>query len=99
MSELQILTNYHWREFVYGFELPDKVRQEYADLEDLDERVFIHYKDDYLLDEFMGISETMRLHQPELGNWQGYMSDSFFSGLLIRYSDDFERYQIATYFN
>ena len=30
-------------------------------------------------------------------NWHGYMSDSLFSGILIRYSDDMDQYQIATY--
>ena len=41
----------------------------------------------------------MLLHDSNNGmeQWHGYMSDSYFSGLLIRYSDDYEEYQIATY--
>lgn len=31
--------------------------------------------------------------------WHGYHGDSYFSGVLIRLSDDGERYQVATYFS
>jgi len=30
-------------------------------------------------------------------SWHGHKGDSFFSGTLIRVSDDGEEYQIATY--
>lgn len=96
---LSIITNYHWREPVYGFELPEKVSAEWRDLEDWEEKTFIYYKGEYHLDEFMRIPDGMRRDMPELERWQGYMSESFFSGLLIRYSEDCEQYQIATYIN
>lgn len=96
---MKIITNNHWRKPVYGFELPEKIRAEFSYLKDLDDLIFIKYKGEYLLDEFMRIDNTMLLHTQEFKDWQGYMSDSFFSGLLIRYSEDMEEYQIATYIN
>ena len=33
----------------------------------------------------------------EFKEWHAYLSDSFFSGILIRVSDDGEQYQIATF--
>jgi hypothetical protein len=51
----------------------------------------------YGLGEFFHIDPTMRLHQFKLGNWQGYQSDSYFSGVLVRYSADYDQCQLATY--
>ena len=96
---ISIITNYHWRDPVYGFQLPEKAAAEWKDLEGWEDMVFIHYKGEYLLDEFMSIPDNMRRDIPEMERWQGYMSDSFFSGLLIRYSEDLDQYQIATYIN
>lgn len=48
---------------------------------------FIRYKGDLIdISEFQTTSE---LHQtPELRTWDGYQSDSFFSGLVIRWPKD-----------
>ena len=94
---ISIISNYHWRDLVYGFELPSKEAEEWKDLEDWEECTFVFYRGEYYLDEFTVIPERMRRDYPEMAKWEGYMSDSFFSGLLIRYSEDFEKYQIATY--
>lgn len=99
ISKIKVITNNHWREHIYGFQLPDDVRKEFDYLEDIEEKLFIHYKGKYYLDEFMRIDDVMTLYSPEFKGWHGYMPDSFFSGLLIRYSKDCEQYQIATYFS
>jgi hypothetical protein len=98
--KLNIRTNNHWRDFVRGYELTAKERAEWDMLDDdsLEDRTFIRYEGRVHLDEFLPIV-------PYLGNenesgfdtWDGYMSDSFFSGLVIRYSTDCEQYQVGTY--
>lgn len=34
-----------------------------------------------------------------LNAWDGYQSDTFFSGTLVRYVDDFERVIVGRYFS
>lgn len=97
---MKILTNNHWRQFVYGYELTDAERKEFDYVDDIDMHDFIRYRG-AVIDpgEFMAISGTMLLHDDmaPLADWQGYQSDTYFSGLVIRYSDDCETYQIGVY--
>ena len=102
---MKIITNNHWHNFLYGYELTEKELQDfdYIDSDDISSHSFIRYRG-YVIDPqdtYMVISEAMKLHDEWQGleKWHGYGSDSFFSGTLIRYSDDFEQYQIATYIN
>lgn len=54
----------------------------------------------YDLSEFMYIDKTVAPHPQRQGweDWDGYHSDSFFSGLLVRYVEDCERVIVATYY-
>lgn len=99
---MHITTNNHWRNFLYGYELSESERAEfdYIDRDDIDTHSFIRYRG-MIIDphEFMRIDETMLLH-PEndtMNQWQCYQSDSYFSGMVLRYSNDFKQYQIGTY--
>ena len=94
---MKIITNNHHREFIYGDELPIEAIKEFSDIQDFQDMTYIYYKGQYMLHEFLPIPDSLRRENPELDKWSGYMSDSFFSGLLIRYSEDMETYQIATY--
>lgn len=94
---LTITTNNHWREVLHGFMLTEKQREDFDYIDDIDSHTFIKYKGNILDPEFMRIDSTMLLHNPEFKGWHGYMSDSFFSGLLIRYSECGDAYQIARY--
>ena len=99
---MTIYTNNHWRQFVYGYELTDKEKADFDYLEDIDLHDFIRYRGSVIdPGEFMAITDTMLLHDDmaDFKDWHGYQSDSYFSGLLIRLSDDGEEYQIATYIN
>ncbi len=96
---MKIITNNHHREFIYGFELPDKSKEEFSDISGFEDMTYIYYKGEYQLNEFLPIPKSLKERNPELSRWHGYISDSFFSGLLIRYSEDLETYQIATYIN
>ena len=95
---LTIKTNNVPRPIIYGYELTDKERSEfdYYDSADLDYATFFRYKGSiYDLDEFMLVTDTMKSFR----SWDGYCSDSFFSGILVRYSDDFESVIVATYYS
>ena len=53
---------------------------------------FIHYKDNwYNLDDLCDVIDL------SIKGWDGYISDSFFSGILIKLSEDGEQYQIGWY--
>ena len=86
MSELRIITNNVPRLLLYGYELPDKVKSDFDYLDDIDSGDFVKYRGSYYdINEFMRISDTA----PELlQEWDGYSSDSFFSGIVIRYPRD-----------
>ena len=99
---MKVISNYHWNNLVYGYELTDKEKSEfdYISDEDIDSHNFIRYRGNVIdPSEFMATpnNEPARQELNELSTWHGYQSDSFFSGLVIRYSSDFEQYQIGTY--
>ena len=90
---MQIISNYHWRNFIYGYELTDSERMEfdYIPSEDIDSRYFIRYRGIvYDIGEFMRVP-----HNAPFNDWSGYHSDSYFSAIAIRYSDDVEQYQVG----
>lgn len=97
MSNLKIITNHRWREFISGFELTEKEKKEfdYMSKEEIEEGTFFRYRNwIYTLGDFMRIDKGMF---EDFADWNGYASDSFFSGVLIKISDDGDQYQIATY--
>ena len=82
---IKITTNHVPRDIVYGFELSDKERQEfdYYTPDELDNAEFFRYKGRaYDLGEFMRIDGH---DDKEFTKWDGYMSDSFFSGILVKW--------------
>jgi len=96
---MNIISNYQYRNFLYGYELPEKIRADFDYVDDIDSASFIKYRGQYYsIDDFMVI-QTGPNAISEFAEWHGYYSDSFFSGILIRLSDDHEQYQIATYIN
>lgn len=95
--ELTIVTNRQWRTFMYGYELPAKWRKEYDYLsdEEYDTMSFCSYRGWlYSVDSFMRIPSGM-FPKP----WNGYLSDTFFSGVVIEISDDGEMYRIGRYYS
>ena len=99
---ITIKTYSHWNNFLYGYELTEKERADFDYIDDIDSHDFMRYRG-IIYDpcEFMRVPDnaTMALdkdYAPMMA-WQGYQSDSYFSGVLIRYSDDCEQYQIGRY--
>lgn len=88
---MDIITNHHWRPFRYRDEVPPEILAEqfdYQDAEEVFDGFFCYRGFWYHLDQVMrGGAE----------GWHGYVADSFFSGIVLRLSDDGEEYQIGTY--
>jgi hypothetical protein len=110
MAELTIKTNHHWRPFKYANEVPKKILDNEFDWMEKDEDGlpkdyldgFICYRGTwYHTEDFMSLHNKVHCPNPPdfMKGWDGYHSDSFFSGVLIKLSDDGECYQIATYYS
>ncbi len=85
-------TNYHWREFLCGEEVPQSVLDDYDWLDD-DQRQYGWIK---RYNEYMHISDFMRVDSSEvLPGWHGAHCTSAFSAFYIQLDDNGERYRIA----
>lgn len=99
---MKIVCNNKPRQFIYGYELSEDERKDfdYLSLEELETRDFVRYRGQlYDTEEFMRVSPSIANCQRE--GWQkfdGYHSDSFFSGILIKYIDS-DHCVMATYYS
>ena len=83
MNNIKIITNNKPRQLIYGYELTDKQKQDFDYIADIDSHDFVRYKGNvYDLSEFVRIENNDRLK-----DWDGYSSDSYFSGTLVKYID------------
>ena len=97
---MKIITNNHWNNLLYGYDLPKSVLSDFDYLDDIDSSSFFKYKGHYYdIGEFIKISATIAPHpqRPGWENWHGYSSDSYFSGVLLKLSDDGKQYKVGTY--
>lgn len=92
---MKIYTNNHHRQFKYRDEVSTKILTEDFDWlgKDIIDGFFYYRGQWYHVSEFMKFDQ----HAPFDQKWDGYISDSFFSGVLIKLSEDCETYRIATY--
>ena len=83
-----------FKPFLYGDEVPKKVLSDYDWLpEDEKEHGWVKYKNEY-----MHLSDFIRLSGSGVGrDWNGYHADSFFSGTVIKMTNDGEEYKIGRY--
>lgn len=80
---MQIITNNIPRQLIYGYELTDKEKTDFNYLDDIDSNDFVRYKG-FLYD----VGEFMSTYNMDsLEDWDGYSSDSYFSGVLIKFID------------
>jgi hypothetical protein len=93
------------RDTLYWYELTAREQKEfdYLDTDDKQaEATFFRYKGIvYDLGEFMRIGRSIAPHcqRPGWETFDGYASDSYFSGILVRYVQDCERVVVATYYS
>ena len=86
MSDLTVITNNQRRPVLYWHDLTAKERKEFDWLDTeakQDEAEFFRYKGSvYAISEFTSLRVT---GTPEFKRWDGYFSDTYFSGILLRY--------------
>jgi len=80
---MNIITNNVPRQLIYGYELSPDEKHEFDYIADIEEHDFFRYRG-FVYDpsEFMSAGRI-----DELKGWDGYSSDSYFSGTVIRYPD------------
>jgi hypothetical protein len=94
---LTIRTNNAPRDLLCWHDLTTRERAEFDYIDDPEScgNQFFRYRGCvYDSSEFMSVS-----NMPFRGKWDGYHSDSYFSGILIRLVDDCERVICGTYFS
>ena len=90
---MKIITNNHVRDILNWWDLTDKEKLEFdwiTDNEDNnpDDFQFIKYKDwIYCLSDFLRYPSMWGSLPDEFNGWDSYTSDSFFSGILIKFPD------------
>lgn len=95
MNDLKITTDHKWKPFKYRQEVPKKVIKSQFDYQDGEECIddFFCYKGNwYHIDQFMTVGDNSPLK-----GWDGYSSDSFFSGIVIKLKPDGEEYMVGWY--
>lgn len=100
---MNVITNHVPRDIVYDYELSELERKDFdyhnwdAIERGEDSASFIRYRGEiYDLGEF---STTRRLPEfSELCKWDGYINDSYFSGIVVRYVENFERVVVGRFF-
>jgi hypothetical protein len=96
-KELKITTNKIYRDLLSFCELPAKMQKhfDYVDIEDYDSYRFFKYKDIYYdTNQFIPCSTAMF---GKLKKWDSYKNDSFYSGIVINYSTEFDTVLVGTY--
>ena len=97
---MKIKTNNHPRDILSWYDLTPAERKEFDYLEE-GEGSFFRYKNQvYDLGEFMRIDANIAPHPQREGweKWQGYTSNSYFSGVLVRYTSGCEQVIVGHYF-
>ena len=93
---MKITTNHHYREILYWHDLTSEEQREHADdYEDVKESTFFRYRGQvYDLGE---VSRPAYLSHERsmLNKWHGMLGTSFFSAVLVKYSDDYESVKIG----
>lgn len=97
MSKLEIFTNNQPRDIICGFQMPKGQRKnfDYLNNEDYMNNQFVQYRGYYYdMNEFMSVNNNS-----DFKGWDGYSSDTYFSGVLIKICDDGDSVIMGRYFS
>ena len=98
---MKITTNNNWRLFLNFDELTAAEQSgfDWMNEEEQECGSFFRYRCAvYSLSDFMVLGRHGSAAPKEFNGWDGYASDSFFSGVLIKVDEDFgDTYKVATY--
>lgn len=88
---MEIITNHQYRDILNYFDLTEKELKEF-DYLDLDngEGSFFRYRG-----QVYDLGEFQPAGQGELRDWSGFCSDSFFSGVAIKFNDDCDQVKVG----
>lgn len=90
-NTMKILTNHQSRPILEQHNLTTEELKEFDYLKD-GEGSFFRYKGNvYDLGQFMVWNNTSK------PNWDGYRCDSYFSGIVIKFSTDYDEVTVGTY--
>ena len=98
--DLTIRTDRKWKDLQYRWDVPAKVLADQFDYQDTSEEsgvtdgFFCYLGTWYHLDQFTRMESS-----DVLAEWDGYAGDSYFSGVLIKLSEDGEQYQVGRYYS
>jgi len=108
---MKIISNNQKRELVSFFELPEKVQSDFDYVGD-DDRYnyrFVNYKNAWYdvydtqrisVDNNHPIGWAMVVQKDDpLSKWDSIVSESYFSGVLFRFVDDFDSVIVGRYFS
>ena len=103
MSTLTIKTNHRPRDLqtIFDYSIPQQVKIrkqfDYCTEEELAELMLFSYRDTiYNLNDFMRMEGSNPLKEQ---GWEGYSSDSYFSGVVVKFTDDYEQVIVGTYYS
>ena len=98
---VQVITNNHTRPFVYRYEVPKEVLEwnNHLTEENSFDNWICYKKHWYHVSDFMSLHNSVHCPNPPefMKGWDGYKSDGFSSGVLIKITDDNEGYKIGFY--
>lgn len=98
---MRITTNHKYIDLLSYLDLTPKELKEFDYIGNMEEegiaRFFRYRGNVYDTQEFMRVPDSLHWQGGELEDWHGYQSDSYFSGVLIRYSEDFEAVKVGSY--
>lgn len=92
MSELTIITNHHVRPVLYWHDLTEREQSNLCQYDNIQDSLFCRYKGRVydLLGEFLATNHFGI-------EWDYYMGDSYFSGVLYKWADDNDFVIVGTY--
>tara|TARA_R110002020_G_scaffold6149_1_gene25747 strand:+ start:1937 stop:2293 length:357 start_codon:yes stop_codon:yes gene_type:complete len=93
---MNITTNHHYRPILHWFELTDKEQNEYRDTyDDVEDSSFFRYRNwCYDLNDFIRPAYFSNERQM-MNKWEGMKSETFFSAVLVAFSDDNEAVKVG----
>ena len=97
IDNCKIYGNGHYKELIYGWQLTDVEKKDFDYLDNIeDDFTGFRYKNNvYSLDQFMRTEK----HSPFYGFCDGSLNDTYFSGILVKFSDDNEAVKVYTFYS
>ena len=87
---MKITTNNQYRPLLHWHDLTEEEQKELDMYEDVQESSFFRYRDwTYDLNDFLRVNDSLngKGKDHDLYGWDGYKNESFFSSVIVKYSD------------